>query len=313
MVNKKLMNNNKSMSLEFFLESLVADRNASANTLEAYKRDIENFEKWFKKSLIEASQKDLQNYIDFLFQQDFKVTSINRKISSLKQLYLFLFNERSIKKNPCLHLKAAKPEKKLPKVINSKTMVSFLDNLQNAKEPKYIRLHAILELLYASGLRVSELINLPLNCLINANTTAMILVNGKGNKERLVPLNESSIEALAKYIKVRGYFITSKKSELFLFSSSAKDGHLTRQRIGQIVKEAAIDFGLDINQISPHVFRHSFATHLLQGGADLLTIQKLLGHSDIATTQIYTHVMPESLSKLVKQHHPLAKSTNHSE
>lgn len=306
MVNKTLMNHH-SMTLEIFLESLVADRNASTNTVEAYKRDIEHFEKWLKKPLVTASTKELHDYIDFLFQQSFKVSSVNRRISSLKQLYLFLFNERSIKHNPCLHLKAAKPEKKLPKVMHSETMASFLDNLQNAKEPKYIRLHAILELLYASGLRVSELVNLPLNCLINVNATAMILVNGKGNKERLVPLNETSIEALAKYIKVRGYFITSKKSELFLFSSSAKDGHLTRQRIGQLVKEAAIDFGLDINQISPHVFRHSFATHLLQGGADLLTIQKLLGHSDIATTQIYTHVMPESLAKLVKQHHPLAK------
>lgn len=312
MVNKKLMNN-QSMTLEIFLESLVADRNASTNTVEAYKRDIEHFEKWLKKPLVNASTKELHDYIDFLFQQGFKVSSVNRRISSLKQLYLFLFNERSIKNNPCLHLKSAKPEKKLPKVMHSETMASFLDNLQNAKEPKYIRLHAILELLYASGLRVSELVNLPLNCLINVNATAMILVNGKGNKERLVPLNKTSIEALAKYIKVRGYFITSKKSELFLFPSSAKEGHLTRQRIGQLVKEAAIDFGLDINQISPHVFRHSFATHLLQGGADLLTIQKLLGHSDIATTQIYTHVMPESLSKLVKQHHPLAKSTNYSE
>jgi integrase/recombinase XerD len=295
------------MVLEIFLESLVADRNASSNTLEAYKKDIESFEKWFAKPLVEATSKDIQNYIDFLFKQDFKVSSINRKISSLKQLYLFLFNERSINNNPCLHTKAAKPEKKLPKVINSEIMASFLDNLQNATDPKHIRLHTILELLYASGLRVSELINLPLNCLMNINSTPMILVRGKGNKERRVPLNETSIEALKKYLKVRGYFITSKKSELFLFSSSAKEGHLTRQRIGQLVKEAAIDFGLDINQISPHVFRHSFATHLLQGGADLLTIQKLLGHSDIATTQIYTHVMPESLTKLVNQHHPLAK------
>lgn len=301
------MNTYKEFYLEIFLESLVADRNASSNTIDAYKRDIEHFEKWFKNSLAEATPKNIEDYISFLRQQEFKISSINRRISSLKQLYLFLFNERSINTNPCLHIKSAKPEKKVPKVINAETMAQFLDSLQNGKNPQHIRLHAILELLYASGLRVSELINLPLNCLVNIKSTSMILVKGKGNKERLVPLNESSIETLKKYLKVRGYFIASKKSELFLFPSSAKDGHLSRQRIGQLIKQAAIDFGIDINQISPHVFRHSFATHLLHGGSDLLTIQKLLGHSDIATTQIYTHVMPESLTKLVTQHHPLNK------
>lgn len=296
------------MNLDFFLESLVADRNASENTLQAYKNDINFFEKWLNKHLTEASSQNIQDYISFLYSKEFKVSSINRKISSLKQLYLFLFNEKIIVKNPCLHLKSAKPEKKLPKVINSQKMAEFLDSLKNAENPNHLRLRAILELLYSSGLRVSELINLPISCLVNMNNSIVtIVVNGKGNKERLVPINEISLDVLKNYLKVRGVFIKSKKSERFLFPSSAVSGHLTRQRIGQLVKQAAIDFGISPGEISPHVFRHSFATHMLQGGADLLTIQKLLGHSDIATTQIYTHVMPESLMKLVSQHHPLAK------
>ena len=137
----------------------------------------------------------------------------------------------------------------------------------------------------------------------------MILIKGKGNKERLVPLNETCIEALLKYIKIREIFVSGTKSSIFLFSSRSKNGCLTRQRIGQLIKAAAIEFGLDPSTISPHVFRHSFATHLLQGGADLLTIQKLLGHSDIATTQIYTHVMPLSVYELVQQHHPISQNT----
>lgn len=299
------------MYLEFFLESLSAERNVSRNTLDAYKRDINHFEKWLENNLSAATAKNIEDYLALLRGKEFKVSSINRKISSLKQLYLFLFNEKIIDKNPCRYLKTAKAEKKLPKVISPEKMFEFLDSLKNAKKSNHLRLQAILELLYASGLRVSELISLPLSCLVNVSTSVTtILVNGKGNKERLVPINEISLEVLKKYLKIRGVFIRGKKSERFLFPSSAKEGHLTRQRIGQLIKEAAIDFGLPPYKISPHVFRHSFATHLLQGGADLLTIQKLLGHSDIATTEIYTHVMPESLMKLVNQHHPLAKKQN---
>jgi integrase/recombinase XerD len=187
-------------------------------------------------------------------------------------------------------------------------MVDFLDFLKNAKDPANIRVRTILELFYASGLRVSELIKLPLNCIMGIGTNnPMILAKGKGNKERLVPLNDTCIESLRAYIKVREFFVSGVKSAHFLFASRSKDGCLTRQRVGQLIKNTAIEFGMDPTTISPHVFRHSFATHLLQGGSDLLTIQKLLGHSDIATTQIYTHVFPESVYQLVQQHHPIAK------
>ncbi len=299
------------MQIDLFLESHAADRNASLNTLEAYQRDLSDYAKWYIKPLSDSSTSDIEAYIQYLFSKEFKVSTVNRRISSLKQFYLFLFNENIITNNPCLHIKTAKAPTTLPKVISSNQMGEFLDFLKDAKEPSHIRVKAILELLYASGLRVSELIRLPVHCVVKATATQpMILVKGKGNKERLVPLNDTSIEALLAYIKVREIFVSGIKSSTFLFASRSKEGCLTRQRVGQLIKEVALEFGLESSSISPHVFRHSFATHLLQGGSDLLTIQKLLGHSDIATTQIYTHVMPISVYQLVQQHHPLAKIIN---
>lgn len=299
------------MQIELFLESLAADRNASSNTLEAYKRDLDHFQKWVRKQLLDVAADDIKQYIRFLFEQEFKVSTVNRRVSALKQFYAYLFNECVILSNPCLHTKTAKTPRSLPKVLVSSQMVDFLDFLKEAKDPVHIRVRTILELLYASGLRVSELIKLPLNCLVKAGVNQpMILVKGKGNKERLVPLNETCIEALQAYVRVREFFVSGVKSASFLFASRSKEGCLTRQRVGQLIKNAALEFGMDTSKISPHVFRHSFATHLLQGGSDLLTIQKLLGHSDIATTQIYTHVLPESVYQLVQQHHPISKKTN---
>ena len=299
------------MQIDLFLESQAADRNASLNTLEAYQRDLNHFTKWINKPALNVLKADIEGYIQDLFSKEFKVSTINRRISTLKQFYLFLFNEGTIASNPCLHIKTAKSPATLPKVVSSKQMGDFLDFLRNATEPAHIRIRAILELLYASGLRVTELIRLPVNCVVNGATAQpMILVKGKGNKERLVPLNDTCIEALFTYLKVREIFVSGPKSSVFLFASRSKEGCLTRQRVGQLIKETALEFGLNPTMISPHVFRHSFATHLLQGGSDLLTIQKLLGHSDIATTQIYTHVMPISVYQLVQKHHPIAKKIN---
>ena len=192
------------MQIECFLESIVADRNVSSNTLEAYQRDLNHFEKWLNKPLSEALPEDIKKYIQFLFSKEFKVNSVNRHISSLKQFYLYLFNENIITVNPCLHTKTAKTPRSLPKVIESSQMVNFLDSLKDAKDPAHIRVRMILELLYASGLRVSELIKLPLNCIVGiAAAQPMLLVKGKGNKERLVPLNETCIESLKAYIKIR--------------------------------------------------------------------------------------------------------------
>jgi len=298
------------MKIELFLESLIADRNVSSNTLEAYQRDLKDFAKWLNKPLDEALTEDVKQYIQLLFAKGFKVSTVNRRISALKQFYLYLFNEGIITANPCLHAKTAKTPRCLPKVIPASQMANFLDHLKNTSDPAHIRVRAILELLYASGLRVSELIKLPLNCVVGiASAQPMILANGKGNKERLVPLNDTCIEALQAYIKIRNFFVSGAKSAHFLFASRSKIGCLTRQRIGQLIKHTAIEFGINPTILSPHVFRHSFATHLLQGGSDLLTIQKLLGHSDIATTQIYTHVMPESVYQLVHHHHPLIEKS----
>ncbi len=299
------------MQIELFLESLVADKNAASNTLEAYQRDLSHFEKWVEKPLLAVLAGDIKQYIQLLFAKGFKVSTVNRRISALKQFYLYLFNESMIAANPCLHTKTATPPSSLPKVITATQMVDFLNCLTEASDPAHVRARAILELLYASGLRVSELIKLPLNCIVGvAAAQPMILVKGKGNKERLVPLNDTCVDSLRAYLKIRESFVSGVKSAHFLFASRSKSGCLTRQRIGQLIKNTAIEFGMDPAIISPHVFRHSFATHLLQGGSDLLTIQKLLGHSDIATTQIYTHVLPESVYQLVHLHHPIAKKTN---
>jgi integrase/recombinase XerD len=303
--------------IERFLEMLAAERQVAKNTLEAYQRDLEHFLQFLKeKDLTAVQQEDIHYYLENLYNQHFLTTTIARRVSALRQFYHFLISEELCTKNPCQKLKTLRQKRVLSKILSEEQVKQLLESVYEdaLAKPERIRMAALLETLYASGLRVSELVSLPLKSLI-ADPTAkklqkMLLIKGKGGRERLVPLTPHAIESLQAYLSIRSYFLTKSgpKTAVWLFPSASRQGHLTRQGFGQLLKLQAIQAGLDPKILSPHVIRHSFATHLLSRGADLFVIQKLLGHADIGTTQIYTHVMPEHLLKLVTTHHPLQKA-----
>jgi integrase/recombinase XerD len=299
--------------LERFLEMLSAERQASVHTRDAYSRDINDFLSIYKGPAVSALRDDILAFLRVLQDRCLSRATVARRISALKQFYAFLVEEGMMKKNPTQAIDRPRIERSLPKVLSEDDVTKLLTFLKDNPKPENIRLMALLELLYSTGLRVSELVSLPLRALVINPKTKMlddyILVHGKGNKERMVPLNDPSKECLLAYLLVRPYFEarSGEGGKPWLFPSSSSQGYLTRQRFGHILKQQAIDVGLPPDAVHPHALRHAFATHLLQNGADLLVIQKLLGHSDIGTTQIYTHVMPEHLWDLVTNHHPLSK------
>lgn len=290
-----------SAQIDAFIEMLAAERGAAANTLEAYRRDLEQFDAFLKRTAIEdAPRVKLEKYLASLSKQHFSPRSVARKLSALKQFYRFAVAEGWCEENPAQLLETPKARAALPKVLSRQQIAS----LQVAAEADP-RMLALLELLYATGLRVSELISLRRSQLLRNPSHALgyelfLIVRGKGNKERLVPFTERALRAVLAHAE------TLPKAEKYLFPSNSAQGHLTRQRFGQLLKELALTAGLNPASLSPHTLRHSFATHLLSGGADLRVIQELLGHSDISTTQVYTHIADERLQKLVAQHHPLA-------
>lgn len=294
--------------LENFLEMLAAERGSSLNTLAAYKFDLENFIEFIHPLSIEkVTLQDLRNYIQFLKKQDYSSRSINRKISSLKQFYLFLFSEELIHDNPTLDLDLQKQAKTLPKYLSIEEIEKLFKNLLASEAPEDIRLGCMLAIMYSSGLRVSELVGLQIANF--ENDQPIFKVVGKGNKERLAILNEQAQKLLNQYLKIREFFIPKNQTHYckWLFPSDSKEGYITRQRFGQLLKELSINSGLDPNKVSPHVLRHSFASHLLANGADLRSIQELLGHRSISTTQIYTHLANDKLKQVIDNYHPLAK------
>ncbi len=299
--------NNNSMLIERFLEMMVAERGASRNTVEAYQRDLDR-----KRDLLSVGRQTIEDYITMLGMEGFAARSVARKLSSLRQLFHFLYNEKEREDDPAATIEGPKQSRSLPKLLSLEEIKLLLDSPTTTNDtPEAIRLRSMIELLYASGLRVSELVSLPLaggEGVVNSDADVPFLsVTGKGRKERLVPLNAQAVECLRRYLAVRPCFIrNNEKSSQWLFPSRSQGGHITRQRFGQLLKEAAISGGVDPEKVSPHVLRHSFASHLLAGGADLRVIQELLGHADISTTQIYTHVQGEKLTELVQENHPLA-------
>lgn len=297
--------------LDLFLEALMAEKGASKNTAEAYQRDLKGF---FEKSLIKdlesLTPKDVSTYISTLVEKGFARSSISRKISALRRYFFFLISEEILSHFPMEGVDLPKLTRPLPKTLTQENLQSLIETAFLDKTPEGLRLYAMLQVLYASGMRISELVSLPLKCLLfeGKNLRPYFFVQGKGNKERIVPLNASAVLAINDYLKVRAVFLKAKKSSNpYLFPSEAREGFLTRQRVGQLLKQLAIDTGLDPGLLSPHKLRHSFATHLLENGADLISIKKLLGHVDISTTQIYTHVAKKHLKTFIEQHHPLAK------
>jgi len=295
--------------IEAFLEMMSAERGAGANTLAAYARDLADFAGFAKGGIAEASRENIRAYLAHLSKSGMAASSQARRLSALRQFFGFLYGEGTRKDNPTEAVEAPKLSRPLPKILSADDMEAMI-GAAAGDEPNAKRLTCMVEMLYAAGLRVSELAGLPLQTV--KTRESFILVKGKGNKERLAPLNASARAAIEAYLDVRAEFLPKgarrAHAERFLFCSRAAEGYLSRQRLHQLLKGLALKAGLDPAKVSPHVLRHAFATHLVEGGADLRAVQTLLGHADIATTEIYTHVAKDHLKKVMYKAHPLAKS-----
>jgi integrase/recombinase XerD len=296
-----------------FLDMLAAERGARPNTLAAYRSDLDDFSDYLTStgtSLPQATSDDIRGYLGDLARRGLQSSSVARKLSAVRQLYRFLYAERYRADDPAAILEGPKRGRSLPKTLSIAEVERLIvtartqaDNgeLSAAERQRATRLHCLLELLYATGLRVSELVALPASAA--RQDQRMLIVRGKGGKERMVPLNDAAREAMARY---RGLLAETKhRDSSWLFPSFGQDGHLTRQHFGRDLKDLAVHCGLRPQAVSPHVLRHAFASHLLQNGADLRVVQTLLGHSDISTTQIYTHILEERLKTLVRDLHPI--------
>ncbi len=295
---------------ETFHEMLTAERNASANTRDAYNHDLRDAEKTLagQGDLADASVDALRGYLEALSRHKLKPATAARRLSALRQYFKFLVTEGLRTDDPTAALDAPKRGRPLPKVLSETEVAAMIDAVAREDKASALRLGALIELIYASGLRVSEVVGLPLAAA--KRDQPFLVVRGKGSKERMVPLGDAARQALAAYLEVRGKFLPrSVKASPWLFPSNGDSGHLTRQRLGQLLKDAAVKADIDPARVSPHVLRHAFATHLLDHGADLRALQKMLGHADIATTQIYTHVATGRLAALVSEAHPLAKAS----
>ena len=296
----------RTREVETFLEMLEAERGAAKNTLEAYGRDLDDLQAFLARRKQKPAAADaiaLRAYLKALDYVGMTPRTVARRLSVLRQFYRFLLAERMRDDDPASTLDSPKLGRPLPKVL-TRVEVDRLIEAAQAKGGDGGRMETLLEILYGSGLRVSELVGLPLGAAERDPT--MLLVRGKGSKERQVPLSDPARAAIAKWLRTRAASLGEEKSR-YLFPSRGREGHLTRQRFAQLLKEAALAAGIDPVRVSPHVLRHAFASHLLEAGADLRSVQLMLGHADIATTQIYTHVVPEKLRALVEDHHPLAK------
>ena len=293
--------------IEAFLDMMSAERGASANTISAYRRDLLDF--CAKRDARKLGREDVKAYLASLARAGIAASSQARKLSSLRQFFGFLYAEGMRKDDPTSAIDAPKRTRPLPKILSRDDVEALIEAARAKDGAEGLRLVCIVEMLYAAGLRVSELVELPLASVRGKN--GFLLVRGKGNKERLAPLGPSAREAVDAYLAVRDVFLPEamrgRAAERHLFPSRAAEGHLTRGRCHQMLKELALKAGIDPGKLSPHVLRHAFATHLVEGGADLRSVQTMLGHADIATTQIYTHVASERLTQVMEAAHPLSR------
>ncbi len=302
--------------VESFLEMLAAERGAAANTLAAYAHDLKDFAGFLARrgcAVHRAGAVDLRAYLGQMVDAGLAPRSAARRLSTLRQFHRFLFGEGLRADDPTVALDSPRQGRSLPKVLSEAEVEGLLAAAHARPGAGGARLVALLELLYATGLRISELVELP--AAAAARDPRVLIVKGKGGKERMVPLSEPARGALKQY---RAAAATAKpgpragaaawraRTGKWLFPSRGAAGHLTRQRVAQLLKELAVTAGIDPAKVSPHVLRHAFASHLLDHGADLRAVQKMLGHADISTTQIYTHVLDARLKALVRDHHPLA-------
>jgi integrase/recombinase XerD len=299
--------------IERFLEMMSAERGAAQNTLAAYERDLADYADFLKAAgsgLKEAKPEQIRNYLARLAAQGCKSSTAARKLSAVRQFHNFLYGEGIARENPATAVDAPRLRRPLPKVMTEEDVTRLIElastkigRLRGKARLKALRLHCLLELLYASGLRVSELVALKRQAL--AKGAQFITVKGKGGRERLVPVSHKASRAVSAYLEAHKQ--EAGEEGPWLFPSHGENGHLTRQHFGLELKSLAAEAGLAPERISPHVLRHAFASHLLAGGADLRAVQQMLGHADIATTQIYTHVETDRLKTAVETHHPLAR------
>ncbi|MBQ9540066.1 MAG: tyrosine recombinase [Alphaproteobacteria bacterium] len=278
--------------IDIFLEALAAERGRSEKTLMGYASDLAQADAALPNGLMNATESDIQNFLSNLPD---KASSIARKASALRGFYKFLMLEKIITTNPTKNIELPKRTRPLPKLLSVDEIDLLISSAGDIKTST--RLRAMLELVYASGLRVSELCELPMTAILGDH----LLIHGKGAKERMVPMHAGAINALNKWLDARGD-IDSK----YVFPGTGQSGHITRDGFFKILKKCAVLSGIDPTRVSPHVLRHSFASHLLSGGANLRAIQTMLGHEDISTTQIYTHVLPDQLRETVEKYHPLS-------
>jgi len=305
---------NSLKAIDSFLEMMSAERGASDNTLAAYRRDLTNWAEALgkaKRDLLTVGSGSLESVLAGWASAGLAPSSAARKLSALKQFCLFLQTESLRKDNPAHSLRGPKQGRPLPKVMSEDEVNALFEQAEKDTSPKGQRMLCLLEILYAGGLRVSELVTLKTNATNRRDDCLMI--KGKGGRERLVPLTGAAIRAIENWKTLREQALPQNpdakdRAKAFLFPSGSKLGHLTRERFAQLLKELATKAGLNPAKISPHVLRHAFATHLLSRGADLRSVQTLLGHADISTTQIYTHVLDERMRELVETKHPLSNT-----
>jgi integrase/recombinase XerD len=297
---------------EAFLEMMAAERNAAPNTLTAYAKDLEDAAAFLAgrgQGFASAGAEDIEAWFIALQARGLSASTAARRRSAIRQFYRFVLGEGWREDDPSRRVEAPRQGRPLPKVLSRSEVEGLISAALAADNAQGLRLACLIELTYASGLRVSELTSLPLRALVR--DPSFLMVTGKGGKERLAPLNSAARRAVTAYLAIRGRFLPKGVSESpWLFPSRSRLGRLTPRRFSQLLDSAARDSGLDPARVSPHVLRHAFATHLLDGGADLRVVQTLLGHSDIATTQIYTHVSGERLRDVVETRHPLGRKGN---
>ena len=295
--------------IDAFLEMMAVERAAARNTLSAYARDLEDAGGFLAargRDLADASAEDIEAYFQALGVRGLSPATAARRRASVRGFYRFVLGEGWRSDDPVRRVDAPKQGRPLPNVLSRAEVDAIIAAATARDGAAGLRLGCMIELLYASGLRISELLALPLAAV--ARDPAFLIVKGKGGKERLAPLNAAAREAIKAYLPARpSFFAKGLKDSPWLFPSRSAAGRLTARRFAQLLDEAARAAGVDADKVSPHALRHAFATHLLDGGADLRTVQKLLGHADIATTQIYTHVASDRLRETVLTKHPLAK------
>lgn len=309
-------------TVDSFLDMLTTERGAAKNTRDAYWRDLADVSLYLRANnnveINKATTQDIQSYLKNLSEKThtkgtntgkIAVRTVARRLSALRQFYRFLISEEVREDDPTTTIESPKQGRTLPKTLSEDEVTALIETAGEAGTPESVRLVCLLEMLYATGLRVSELVGLPMSAI--GENTQFLMVAGKAGRERMVPLSDPAQKAINSYISVRKRFVGSDDNgnqEKWLFPSrTSQSGHLTRQRFAQLLKDLARAAEVDEDRVSPHVLRHAFATHLLSRGADLRSVQKMLGHADIATTQIYTHMLGDKLQKTVKDKHPLSK------